>query len=94
MSLLMSAQPQVAFSPNSRYVAVGSGNVVCIWDLQSYKEPSILSEDEHDIETIAFSPDGSVIASASRDGTIRIWEAPWGDEHKKARLVMRRHPST
>ncbi|KAM0455687.1 hypothetical protein ACHAO4_003761 [Trichoderma viride] len=83
----------VAFSPNSKYIATIAGDVIYIWDLRSRKRPSILIGHESGVNAIAFSPDASCLASASGDGTVRIWEAPWDDEHKQAQLILRGHSS-
>jgi WD40 repeat protein len=37
------------------------------------------------VEGLAFTPDGKLLASAGRDGTVRLWELPAGQE--VARLV-------
>ncbi len=35
---------------------------------------------ESGVETIAFSPNGRFLATGSRDGTARVWEAATGQE--------------
>ena len=34
----------------------------------------------HDVTTLAFSPDGSLLASGSHDNTIRLWEVATGEQ--------------
>ena len=87
----------VTFSPDSKYVATGmkygtSGrNTVHIWELGSDNLPRILSGHTDDINSVSFSPDGSLLASVSDDKTTRIWKAPWNGEAKQPALILREH---
>ena len=46
-----------------------------MWDPQSGEELRTLSgHSEGGVKTVAFSPDGKLLASGSNDATIKLWE--------------------
>ena len=69
----------VAFSPDDTRIAVSCGSIAMILDASTWK---IVSQLNHDalINHIAFSPDGNRVATASDDGSARIWNAETGVE--------------
>jgi WD40 repeat protein len=78
----------VAFSPDGSRIVSGSSSegtppgprshgVLRIWDAATGAHQTTLVEHE-DIRTVAFSPDGSRIASGSADGKIKLWDAGSG----------------
>lgn len=71
----------VAWSPNGRMIASGSGGLdrtVKIWDAQTGAELRTLAGHGHWVESVAWSPDSSRITSGSDDTEIRIWDAQSG----------------
>lgn len=77
----------LAWSPNGSLIAAGGGNdigtfdpdeprqkAIYIWDTINWELLTRYDEHEGYVPSIAWSPDGSLIASGSWDRTIRIWD--------------------
>ncbi len=66
---------------------------VKIWELASGKQILSLSGHKGWVFSCAFSPDGSLIASASWDGTVKIWEVESGKLLRIHAVARFEHPS-
>jgi WD40 repeat protein len=66
----------VAFTPDGRnVVAAGKGKTIGIWDVATDQELLTLDGHQAQINALAFSPDGSILASCSHDGAVKVWRA-------------------
>jgi WD40 repeat protein/serine/threonine protein kinase len=71
----------LAISPDGRRLAVGSPypeNRVSLWDTATGKNIATLLGHRNAITSLAFSPDGSQLASSSTDQTSRLWDGQSG----------------
>ncbi|MGQ9733976.1 MAG: WD40 repeat domain-containing protein, partial [Candidatus Bipolaricaulia bacterium] len=71
----------VAFSPDGRYLAVGTsgGSSVQLIDTSSWRVVRTFESHSWSVFSVAFSPDGKLLASGSGDWTIKLWEVSTGD---------------
>jgi len=83
---------KVVFSPDSKFFAVSSEKTIELWDVKTVKKVKSFTGHSSMITSIAFSPDGKLIASADTGlsgdiggvnaGSIKIWDVKSGQELK------------
>ncbi|HTX26666.1 MAG TPA: serine/threonine-protein kinase [Streptosporangiaceae bacterium] len=71
----------LAFSPDGRFLAIGAENTgaTYLWDVATDKQAAILKvRGSSSITSVAFSPDGKLLASANANGQVFLWDVPTG----------------
>ena len=86
-SRVMLSFPQsggVSVSPDGSLLAIGdSRGLITLWDIQQAAVIGALNGHEQSVISIAFSDDGSRLASASSDQAVIVWEVGTGQEVMK-----------
>ena len=68
----------MAFSPDGRRLASAGYPWVTVWDTSTGRETLSFHGHASDLESITFSPGGEMLAAASQDGTVKIWDPTSG----------------
>ncbi len=63
------------FSYDDRYLVSSIGKSVVFWDVASGKVTDRVSEDKQWVNALRFLPNSKLFATASSDGTVKIWDA-------------------
>lgn len=89
----------VAFSPDGKFLAIGSGvwseverrfatGSVKIWHTETENFVNDWKEFDAPVNSIAFSPDGSLLAASSWDGLVKVWRVNEGSCQYAVRAYM------
>jgi WD40 repeat protein len=77
----------VAWSPDGLYLAASVGAKILLFDTRLW-EPQAVVEVGAFTHSLAFSPNGTLLASASRDGWVRVWSVPALLQGESGRLPL------
>ncbi|BAZ00727.1 WD-40 repeat-containing protein [Tolypothrix tenuis PCC 7101] len=62
-----------SFSPNGKSILTETNNIIRVWDLSGALLAELKGENQSNITSTNFSPDGQQVITASEDYTARIW---------------------
>src|SRR5262245_22329325 len=70
----------MAITENGQTLATGTWDRITLWNVATGKELHTLKGHGNEIRCVAFSPNAKVLASGSRDMTIKFWDVAIGKE--------------
>ncbi|MEL7359730.1 MAG: NACHT domain-containing protein, partial [Cyanobacteria bacterium J06560_6] len=80
-SKILSFSTSIGFSPDSNHLVIGDGDgdIIQIWNVVTGQVVSFCIGHENLVQSVAYSPDGLRVASASDDETVKIWNPATGE---------------
>ncbi|MBI5758411.1 MAG: Gfo/Idh/MocA family oxidoreductase [Planctomycetales bacterium] len=72
--------PSVVATSDSRTVVTAAYQRVVLWDISTGKEIRSLTGHRGQVQAVAMSPSGDLLASGSDDGAIKLWQIDTGKE--------------
>ena len=72
----------IAFSPDGRRLAVATSMGIWLYDAATFDELALLTGHKEEVSVVAFSPDGTKLASGSGfhfPGTLKLWDVETGE---------------
>ncbi|MDF5729496.1 MAG: CHAT domain-containing protein [Rhizonema sp. PD38] len=66
------------FSPTDNLFATAIEHYICLWEVDKIRQVCKLEGHTAWVRSLAFSPDGKILASGSLDHTIRLWNVETG----------------
>jgi WD40 repeat protein len=75
----------VDWSHNGKYFATGSGQTIQVREIESSNVVAIFTRHVNTILTLSWSPDDTLMASGSVDGSLYIWSVDTGEVHMSSK---------
>ena len=70
---------EIKYSPDGTRLAAAGSLGIWIYDAVTDKELDLFTAEGYGVSALAYSPDGSMIAGGSWDGTVRLWDSDTGE---------------